>query len=60
MAGKITSLEYQKKNPKRVSVFLDGRFAFGLPDIVAARLTRGQSLSDAQIERYIREETAIG
>lgn len=49
MAGKITALEYQKKNPNRVSVYLDGRFAFGLPTIVAARLMRGQTLSDAEV-----------
>ena len=50
MAGKVTKLEFQKKNPDRVSVFLDGRFAFGLPAIIAARLQRGQSLSDGEIE----------
>lgn len=50
MAGKITALKYQKKNPDRVSVYLDGRFAFGLPAIVAARLKPGQELSDAEIE----------
>ena len=50
MAGKITALEFQKKNPERVSVFIDGRFAFGLPAIVAARLKRGQVLSDAEIQ----------
>ena len=55
MAGKITALEYQKKNRDRVSVYLDGRFAFGVPAIVAARLTRGQFLSDAEIVS-IREQ----
>jgi len=50
MAGKITALEVQKKNPDRVSIYLDGRFAFGVPAIVAARLARGQFLSDAEIE----------
>jgi regulatory protein len=50
MAGKITALRYQKKNPDRVSVYLDGKFAFGLPAIVAARLKRGQFLSDAEVE----------
>lgn len=49
MAGRITALEYQKKNRERVSVYLDGRFAFGVPAIVAARLKRGQFLSDAEI-----------
>jgi regulatory protein len=50
MAGKITALEFQKKNPDRVSVFLDGSFAFGLPAIIAARLKQGQVLSDAEIQ----------
>jgi regulatory protein len=49
MTGRITALERQKKNPDRVSVYLDGRFAFGLPAIVAVRLTQGQHLSDAEI-----------
>jgi len=50
MAGKITALEYQKKNRNRVSVYLDGRFAFGLPAIVAAGLKSGQFLTDAEIQ----------
>jgi len=50
MAGRITALKYQKKRRDRVSVYLDGRFAFGVPEIVAARLQVGQSLSDAEIE----------
>lgn len=58
MAGKITSLEYQKKNPSRVSVYLDDRFAFGLPAIVAARLARGQFLSDPEIEALQEEGLA--
>jgi len=58
MAGKITALEVQKKNPERVSVYLDGRFAFGLPAISAAWLAQGQVLSDAEIEA-LQEEGAI-
>jgi len=50
MAGKITALEFQKKNPERVNVFLDGKFAFGLPAILAARLKPGQLLADAEIQ----------
>lgn len=49
MAGKVTALKYQKKNRERVNVYIDGRFAFGLPEIVAATLKRGQVLSDAEI-----------
>jgi regulatory protein len=51
MAGKITELRYQKRNPDRVNVYLDGKFAFGLPDLEAARFRPGQYLSDADIDR---------
>lgn len=49
MAGYITALEAQKKNRERVNVFIDGRFAFGLALIDAARLRVGQYLSDDDI-----------
>jgi regulatory protein len=58
MAGKITALETQKKNRDRVSVYLDDRFAFGVPAIMAARLAPGQFLSDAEIAS-IREQGDI-
>lgn len=58
MAGKVTALKYQKKNRNRVSVYLEGRFAFGLPDIVAAKLKVGQHLSDTDIARLEREGSA--
>lgn len=51
MAGTITALVAQKKNPDRVNVYLDGRFAFGLAAIEAVRLRRGQALTDTDIER---------
>jgi regulatory protein len=50
LAGKITALDCQKKAKERISVFLDGRFAFGLPAIVAARLRLGQTLTEAEIQ----------
>ena len=50
MAGRITALKYQKRNRNRVSVYLDDRFAFGLPAVVAASLRTGQHLSDAEVE----------
>lgn len=50
MAGKISALVFQKQNRERVSVYLDGQYAFGLPAIEAARLQRGQYLSDEEIE----------
>jgi regulatory protein len=49
MAGKITALTYQQRNKDRVNVYLDGRFAFGLAAIEAARLRVGQTLSDEEI-----------
>lgn len=50
MAGTITALKAQKRNPKRVNVYLDSRYAFSLAAIEAARLRRGQVLSDEDIE----------
>jgi regulatory protein len=58
--GKITALKHQKKNQDRVSVYLDGRFAFGLPAIVAASLKPGQSLSDAEIEALKQQGVVEG
>lgn len=49
MAGRITALKVQKRNRQRVSVYLDDRFAFGLPAAVAVGLKQGQFLSDAEI-----------
>lgn len=51
MPGTITALVVQQKNKERVNVYLDGKFAFGLAAIEAARLRRGQVLSDADIDR---------
>jgi regulatory protein len=45
----ITALEVQQRNKERVNVFLDGEFAFGLPILAAARLHKGQTLSEQQI-----------
>lgn len=51
MGKTITALVAQKKNKDRVSVYLDGKFAFGLAAIEAARLKRGQALTEADIAR---------
>lgn len=48
--GVITALEVQKRNKKRVNVFVDGEFAFSLSLDDAARLRKGQSLSPADVE----------
>jgi regulatory protein len=57
MAGTITALKVQKRNPRRVNVFLDGRYAFGLAAIEAARLRCGQVLSDEDIERLKEKDS---
>lgn len=50
MAGTVTALIVQKRNKKRVNVFLDGEFAFGLALIEAAKLHKGQRLTDEDID----------
>lgn len=47
--GVITALEVQKRNKERVNVFLDGEFAFSLNSVEAAKLRKGQILSEAEI-----------
>jgi regulatory protein len=49
----ITSVQRQKRASRRVSVFLDGAFAFGVPEDVAYRfgLRPGMPLDDALRER---------
>src|ERR1041385_6540003 len=49
MAGTITALAVQRNNKERVNVYLDDEFAFGLTMIEAARLRKGQQLTDAEI-----------
>lgn len=49
MGKQITALKAQKRNHQRVSVYLDGEFAFGLSRIVAAWLNVGQELSTDKI-----------
>lgn len=48
MAGTISALKFQRRNGERVSVYLDGEYAFGLPATEAVRLRLGQVVSDAE------------
>ena len=54
---RITSLKVQKKNPNRVSIYLDDEFAFGVSRIVAAWLHVGQELSEEKISELQEQET---
>jgi len=56
MLQKITALRLQKKNRQRVSVFLDGKYAFGLRASVAAALKVGQTLSPEEIDQLQRRD----
>lgn len=56
MHGEITALTTQKRNKERVNVYLDGRFAFGLAAVEAARLRVGQRLSDDDVIRLQRQD----
>jgi regulatory protein len=48
---KVTALKQQARNKSRVNIYLDGEYALGVAKILAARLTVGQSLDDAAVER---------
>lgn len=58
MSGKITALEVQKRNKERVNVYLDGDYAFSVDLMSAARLRKGQMLSDADITA-LRDQDVI-
>jgi regulatory protein len=49
MGRTVTAIKAQKRNKDRVSVYLDGEYAFGLARIVAAWLHVGQELSEEKI-----------
>lgn len=57
MDSEITALKAQLKNHNRISVYLDGAYAFGLARIVAAWLRIGQQLSEADITRLKQQDT---
>ena len=58
--GVISALQFQARNPERVNVYLDGRFAFGLEAMRAAALRVGQSLSPSEIaELRAEDEVAL-
>ncbi|MBZ0279456.1 MAG: RecX family transcriptional regulator [Anaerolineae bacterium] len=56
--GTITALEVQKRNKQRVNLYIDDEFAFGISLIEAAKLRKGQVLSEAEIAA-LRGEDAV-
>ena len=59
--SKITSIEPQKKNPKRFNVFIDGQFAFGADEdlVVNQRLIPGKVI-DLNDLNHLIEEAEVG
>jgi regulatory protein len=47
--GVITALVMQKRDKERVNVFVDGEYAFSLSLVEAARLKKGQTLTEAEV-----------
>ncbi len=56
MAHKISALKVQQRNPRRVNVYLDGEFAFGLEREAAVWLKIGQELSDEKIAQLQKDD----
>ena len=54
---RITSIETQTRpESRRLNIFLDGKYAFSLAEDLAARLSTGSHLSDAEIRDLQRED----
>ena len=54
----ITALEVQKRNKKRVNVYLDEEYVFSLSLDEAAKLRKGQILSDNEVAQ-LRDQDAV-
>jgi regulatory protein len=53
----ITAIKAQKRNPHRLNIYLDGEYALSLARIVAAWLTVGRVLTDAEIAALQEKDT---
>lgn len=58
MLQKITALRLQKRNQRRVNVYLDGKYGFALPAALAAPLKVGQTLSPEEIDQLRQRDAA--
>ncbi len=54
----ITKIESQKKNPKRRSIFLDGKFALGVDEEVVSRLglKKGESVTGQDLKQILLQK----
>jgi regulatory protein len=55
LPGTISRITVQVRDPERVSLFIDGEFAFGLPaiEVMKRGLKRGDELTQADIEQLL-------
>lgn len=53
----ITAIKVQKRNPQRVSIDLDGEYAFGLSRLVGAWLKTGDRINDEKIRTLLEQDT---
>jgi len=60
LAGRVTAIEPQTRDPERINLFIEGRFAFGLAAVVAADagLRVGDVLSAAAVGALLRRESS--
>jgi len=56
--NRVTALQVQQRNKERVNVYLDGEYAFSLALIEAAKLRKGQTLTEEDITQ-LRDSDAI-
>ncbi|OQY01621.1 MAG: hypothetical protein B6I22_14395 [Desulfobacteraceae bacterium 4572_123] len=56
MKKEITDLKIQKNNRERVSVFLDGKYAFSLSLPAALDLKKGFLIESSQIDQLLRKD----
>ncbi len=57
--GTVTGLEVQKRNKKRVSVYIDDDYAFSLALDEAVKLHKGQALSQVEIDALRGEDDVL-
>ncbi len=53
----ITKLEYQKKNPNRVNVYVDGKFAVGIGvnDVIKLGIFNNQEITQGELTKIIEQ-----
>jgi regulatory protein len=56
MGGTVTALKAKAGRKGRVHVYLDGRYAFSLVGVLAARLKLGQEITEGEVDALQRED----